>query len=247
VNLILTPLKLIANQSGTKTGKRTWRAFWSALGLEATLLGIALVWLAAPAKQVPFQVVPLTIEMLDNLLPAPVPEPIKPAALPPAVAPPARPVLPVAVRRTTAAAAAPIAAAPDPVTPTPSAVLAASAASLTPADALPRTLPAPAQHLAPAVTATADAAATYNAKIAAAVQAAFQVPMAASALAFKGRVRVEFALQDGRVGTARVVLSSGLGAVDHAALRAVRFAAYPPPPSVLAGVDGTYQIWVACY
>ena len=97
------------------------------------------------------------------------------------------------------------------------------------------------------MAAAADVATAYNAKIAAAVQAAFQVPMAASALAFKGRVRVEFVLHDGRAGTARVVLGSGLGAVDEAALRAVRSAAYPPPPATLASQDGSYQIWVACY
>lgn len=71
--------------------------------------------------------------------------------------------------------------------------------------------------------------------------------MAASALAFKGRVRVEFVLHDGRAGTARVVQGSGLGVVDEAALRAVRSASYPSPPATLAGHDGTYQIWVACY
>lgn len=254
MNAIPTSLKPVAMPLPAPTGKRAWRAFWSALGLELTLLGVALVWLAAPVKQMPLQVVPLTIEMLDKLLPAPVPEPVRPDALPPAAAhpatpaSPARPVPPVAVRRVAPAAVAPIASAPDrPVAPTPPVVPAAAVASVTPAEAPPSTLPATTPHAAPAVSTTADASATYNAKIAAAVQAAFQVPMAASALAFKGRVRVEFALQDGRVGTARVLLSSGLGAVDQAALRAVRSATYPPPPSALAGVDGTYQIWVACY
>jgi len=35
--------------------------------------------------------------------------------------------------------------------------------------------------------------------------------------------------------------------VDRAALKAVELAAFPAPPAALAGKEGVYQIWVACY
>jgi len=49
------------------------------------------------------------------------------------------------------------------------------------------------------------------------------------------------------VSGARILQSSSLAAVDHAALAAVQGAAFPAPPVALAGRDGVYQIWVACY
>jgi protein TonB len=104
-------------------------------------------------------------------------------------------------------------------------------------------LPAVVSPPAPVV----DPALAYNFKLAAAVQAAFVVPGPASALGFKGRARVEFHLRDGVASNAKVIQPSGLGAVDRAAIKAVEAAAFPPPPPALAGKDGVYQIWVACY
>ena len=107
----------------------------------------------------------------------------------------------------------------------------------------PATTPEPAatsQVIDPAVLAA------YNAKLTAAVQAAFRVPNAAADIGFKGRVRIEFTLRNGVVTNIRVDVPSGLGPVDRAAVRAVQTANYPLPPQVLLGKDGTYQIWVAC-
>jgi len=92
-----------------------------------------------------------------------------------------------------------------------------------------------------------DPALAYNAKLAAAVQAAFVVPGPAAALGFKGRARVEFHLRDGIVSNAKIIQASGLGAVDRAALKAVEMASFPVPPPALVGKEGVYQIWVACY
>lgn len=91
-----------------------------------------------------------------------------------------------------------------------------------------------------------DLSAAYNAKLTQAVQMAFEVPAVAESLNFKGRTRIEFSLHNGVVSASRVVQSSGLGAVDRAALKAVQTANYPAPPPSLQGKDGTYQIWVAC-
>jgi periplasmic protein TonB len=100
---------------------------------------------------------------------------------------------------------------------------------------------------APMMGESPELVATYNAKLTAAVQAAFEVPLAASSLGFKGRARVEFNLQDAQVLAPRIVQTSGLGAVDRAAIKAVLAAKYPQPPSSLQGKNGLYQIWVACF
>jgi protein TonB len=120
---------------------------------------------------------------------------------------------------------------PQPVQETPS----------SPPPQTPAPLPAAtSQSIDPAILAA------YNAKLTAAVQAAFRVPGTAADIGFKGRVRIEFTLRSGVVMNVRVDVPSGLGAVDRAAVRAVQTANYPLPPQVLLGKDGTYQIWVAC-
>jgi periplasmic protein TonB len=100
----------------------------------------------------------------------------------------------------------------------------------------------------PPTTASIDPAilAAYDAKLTAAVQAAFHAPSTAADMNFKGRVRIEFNLRDGVVTNVRIDVPSGLGAVDRAAVKAVQMASYPFPPQALLGKDGTYQIWVAC-
>ena len=112
-----------------------------------------------------------------------------------------------------------------------------------PAPAPQAAAPAPAP---PPAAPAFDPSPAYNAKLSAAVQAAFEVPAAAAALGFKGRTRVEFSLRDGVVSGIRVVQTSGLGLADRAAMRAVQVAAFPAPPPALQGKDGVYQIWVAC-
>ncbi len=91
-----------------------------------------------------------------------------------------------------------------------------------------------------------DPALAYNATLTMAVQATFRVPAIAASLGFKGRARIEFKLQDGRVSAIALIQSSTLAAVDRAALKAVSDAVYPAPPAALAGVMRTYQIWVEC-
>jgi protein TonB len=99
----------------------------------------------------------------------------------------------------------------------------------------------------PAVVPAVDPALAYNIKLAAAVQAAFEVPGSAKALGFKGKARVEFSLRNGAASSIRIVQSSGLSAVDRAAVTAVQVASFPPPPSALQNKEGLYQIWVACF
>ena len=99
----------------------------------------------------------------------------------------------------------------------------------------------------PIASPTVDPALAYNVKLAAAVQAAFEVPGSAKALAFKGRARVEFTLHEGMASAIRVIQGSGLGAVDRAAIKAVESATFPLPPVELKNKVGTYQIWIACF
>ena len=178
---------------------------------------------------------PIQFERLEQAAPAPEkprePEKIKPPVLPPvkpllkAVTP--TPPAPVPTPVVAAAIAPPLSSAPSPI------------AAAAPAAA------APAVPVAPPVTANVvDPALAYNAKLTAAAQAAFEVPGAVTALAFKGRARVEFNLRDAVASSIHIVQSSGLGAMDRAALKAVQNAAFPQPPASLQGKEMRYQIWV---
>ena len=86
--------------------------------------------------------------------------------------------------------------------------------------------------------------AEYALKVHAAVQAAHYYPPAAVALRYAGRVRVEFHLRDAVPGGARLLVASGFGLIDRAALQAVQNAHYPEPPPELRGNDLIYQVWV---
>jgi len=126
-------------------------------------------------------------------------------------------------------------------------VVAQANAFSTPVVAATPPAPPPAPPVVSPPAPAVDPALAYNMKLAAAVQAAFVVPGPASALGFKGRARVEFHLRDGVASNAKIIQPSGLGAVDRAALKAVEVAAFPAPPAALAGKEGVYQIWVACF
>ncbi len=104
--------------------------------------------------------------------------------------------------------------------------------------------PAPPPPAPPPAANTDKASAEYAAKVHAAVQAAHQYPVAAIALRFSGRARVEFHLRDGVPGVAKLLVPSGLGLIDRAALNAVQNARYPEPPLEMRGVDLVYQVWV---
>ncbi len=98
--------------------------------------------------------------------------------------------------------------------------------------------------LPPRASTSGDPNAEYAAKVHAAVQAATFYPPAAAALHFSGRVRVEFYLRDGIPSQARVLVSSGIGVIDRAALQSVQSAHYPLPPQEMRGNDRLYQVWV---
>ncbi len=97
----------------------------------------------------------------------------------------------------------------------------------------------------PPPAASAAPSAEYLAKVRAAVQGAFEYPMAAKAQDFKGRARVAFSLNDTRPSGARIVVSSGMNIVDRAALRAVEGASYPPAPEALSHAEQAFEVWVS--
>jgi TonB family protein len=97
----------------------------------------------------------------------------------------------------------------------------------------------------PPPAASAAPSTEYIAKVRAAVQGAFEYPMAAKAEDFKGRARVAFTLKDTRPGNARIMIGSGMSIVDKAALRAVEGASYPPAPEALSHVEQAFEVWVS--
>jgi TonB family protein len=218
---------------------RPWQAFASALGLEVGVLVAVMAWVETHPPTPIETVVPLLIETLVSPVPEKLPEPEKPKAMPLVQMPSPKPVTQVTP---------PPAPQPVPVTP-----IAPIAARLSEPVAAPVVAGPSSAFASPVPTVVApvvpvvDPAPAYNAKLSAAVQAAFEVPATAAALGFKGRTRVEFSLRDGVVSAIRVVQGSGLGAADRAAIKAVQAAVYPPPPPALQGKEGSYQIWVACF
>lgn len=206
--------------------KRQWQSFGLALGLESLVLAGLLVWSlnAHVSQQAPL--VPLLIELIEKpkSIPATQPEPVKPKVQTSARTLPAK---------------------PEAITPSP-------AQAVTHEVHVPAARPeiAPPQttaYVAPPPPTGVDPTLAYNLKLNAAVQAAFEVPGSAKALSFKGKARVEFNLRDGIPSAVRVIQSSGLGAVDRAAVQAVHAAAFPFPPASLQGKELTYQIWVSCF
>jgi protein TonB len=112
------------------------------------------------------------------------------------------------------------------------------------AEAQVNTFTEPAPPPPVAVVGPAEPSAEYAAKVHAAVQAAHYYPPAAVSLHFSGRVRVEFHLRDVTVSEIKLLVASGIGLIDRAALQAVRNAKYPEPPAEIQGTDHVYQVWV---
>lgn len=226
----------------THARSRPWLAFGSAVTLEVVFVLALLAWMAARPAQVQDKPVPITIEvaakaMIDEPPKPPervqakplhqLPKPVTRAAVTPMPPMPPTPV--------TQAATLPV---PLPVTPAPSPMQAAAMPTNPPVQA---PAPAPAPPLQP----TIDPTPAYNAKITAAAQMALEVPGSVTALNFKGRARVGFKLRDGVVSGIVLLVSSGLGAMDRAAAKAVQTANYPAPPVALQGKEIAYEIWVA--
>ncbi|WNC92612.1 TonB family protein [Paraburkholderia sp. FT54] len=78
----------------------------------------------------------------------------------------------------------------------------------------------------------------------AAIQAALHYPESARMAGMAGRTRVAFQYRDGEVSDVRVVVSSGIGLLDRAAVAAVRDAAYPKPEPAFVGKTLSEQLWV---
>ena len=198
-----------------------------------------MVWVVMHPPQELEQVIPLVMTMLE--------EPKVEKPLPPKPPEIKSPPLSAKVVTTPPKPQTPVTPEVRPVQEvTPPVVAQANAFSTPVLAATPPAPPPPPPVVSPPLPAV-DPALAYNLKLAAAVQAAFVVPGPASALGFKGRARVEFHLRDGVASNAKIVQPSGLGAVDRAALKAVEVAAFPAPPPPLAGKEGIYQIWVACF
>jgi len=197
------------------------QAFGLAILLEALLLVGATVVLASAIQVKPAISEPVTITLVSEEEPPPPPKPkpspskAKPHPSPTVLSPP--PPM------------------PTPVTPVP--VVETPTAFTEPVKPPPPPPP-------PAVSGRPDPSLEYAAKVRAAVQAAVFYPPAAAALHFAGRVRLEFHLQDGIPGEAHVLVGSGMGIIDRAALQSVRSAHYPEPPADMRGADRVYQVWV---
>ena len=225
------------------TSKKQAQGLWASLGpallIELALVGGALVWVVMHPPEELQEVIPLVMSMIEE---PKVDKPLPPK--PPEVKPPPVPVAKVVPVLKTPMPPAPAPAEVRPAEEPAPPVVAKTTAFSTPVAATP---PPPAPVVASPPQPTVDPAIAYNSKLNAAVQAAFVVPAPASALGFKGRARVEFHLRDGVASNAKIIQPSGLGAVDRAALKAVEVAAFPAPPAALAGKEGVYQIWVACF
>jgi protein TonB len=121
--------------------------------------------------------------------------------------------------------------------------------------AIDRPLPIPAPQMAlqsppapppstPSPPASAEAVDRFDAAVRAAIQAAIIYPPAARMMKQQGRTKVAFRLIQHRAEDPRVVQSSGIPAIDAAAVAAVHDAAYPTPPVELAGRTLEFAVFV---
>jgi protein TonB len=102
--------------------------------------------------------------------------------------------------------------------------------------------PAPPPVAAPA--APSGPTPSFEGALRAAIQAALHYPEAARMAGMSGRTRVAFHYRDGVVSDVTVVVSSGMGMLDRAALAAVRDANCPKPEPAFAGKTLSEQLWV---
>jgi periplasmic protein TonB len=229
---------------------RPWQALAAALSLEFALVLAVFTWLATRPPTLTEQVIALSIESIapvrpdlpprETPKPTPLPPPVKAVAPTPPKAPP---------KTVTQATATPTANPTNaPTTPLPAQAQPEPMAAALPSAPIPPavpTTPAPTpQQVQPSTPAAPDPTPAYNARLTAAAQAAFTVPGAVTSLNFKGRARVGFKLRNGQVSNVSLIQSSGLGAMDRAALQAVQTASYPAAPPALQDRDIAYEIWV---
>ncbi|USU19184.1 TonB family protein [Paraburkholderia fungorum] len=208
-----------------------------ALVAEALLLGGALVFLTHKAPA-PVELPPTTLTLAAPPAPTPpappAPKPVVPTP-PKLQTPPVRPVVPVHHLVTHTPPPKPAVApplqpvqAPAPVTP-----------SVAPTEPAPAPPPVPAPSAAPTT-----ASPSFEGALRAAIQAALRYPESARMAGMSGRTRVAFQYRDGVVSDVRVIVPSGLGLLDRAAVAAVRDAAYPKPDPDFVGKTLSEQLWV---
>jgi protein TonB len=213
------------------------RAFLLAILVELALAAGAVWMLAGAALAKPPLSEPVPLTLVSETPPEPTPEPKPQPKQPPQPQPKPQPQV-----RPKVVPPKPQMQQPTPPQPTP------PAEPLRQTDA-PTAFTEPVHAAAPPppapnVSGKTDRNAEYAAKVRAAVQAAVVYPPAAASLHFAGRVRVEFHLRDSVAGQARVLIASGIGMIDRAALQSVQNAHYPEPPADLHGSDLVYQVWV---
>ena len=209
-------------------GRPRWRALGMAAAVEAAIVVAVLVGAARHVQH--DEPVVLSVNLMTPTTPTVAPRPH------------AKPDIPPPRARSLALPEVALPAVPDPI---PAPVPPPAASPLT--QAVARTVEAIAAPVAPPPPPAASAAPSveYIAKVRAAVQGAFEYPMAAKAQDFKGRARVAFSLNDTRPSSARIVVSSGMNIVDRAALRAVEGARYPPAPEALSHAEQAFEVWVS--
>ena len=210
------------------------RTLLCAIAIEALFISAAAALIInVSQKPVPeMQVVEIALDQTQPDLPKSLPKPkLQPKVHP---LPPPKPVPKVI-------AAAPV---PAPATPTPP-VQRPEPAPVVANDSPIAEPPAPvAPPPPPSANLRADREAEFAARVRAAIQAAVSYPPAARISGFRGRARVEFNFRDGVASQMRIILTSGAGLIDRAALAAVATAAYPPAPESLKGKDQVYQVTV---
>jgi protein TonB len=102
--------------------------------------------------------------------------------------------------------------------------------------------PPPPPPPAPAVN--AEVVDRFHAEVFAAIQAAIVYPPTAKMMKQQGRAKVAFTLTHGHAEGAQLIQSSGVAAIDTAALAAVRDATYPAPPPEMAGKPLSFAVFV---
>ncbi len=196
-------------------------------GLIAVFATALLAHPAAPARKDDSILISLNDPVPVQPKPAPRPQikpPPKPLQPPPAIVPPVAQPVEKPVPNVPIAAADP-------------------APSQTPVDSPIVAVPPPPPPQPP-LTSNAALEAEFAARLRAAIQAAVVYPPAARFMGLKGRARVEFIYRDGSPRQRRILLSSGNGIIDQAALAAVSSAIFPQAPELMRGRDYQYQIAV---
>ncbi|NPT57781.1 TonB family protein [Paraburkholderia elongata] len=216
--------------------RRIYLAAAFALVVEAGVLAGAYLMLTH--RHVAQAELPATVLTLAPAA-APTPAPAaQPAPQPQPVAHPPQPVH----RAERVVTQRPVVHAPAPVAP-PKPDPAPTVPSATPTEPPAVSHPAPPPPVAaPATPATPGA--SFEAALRAAIQSALHYPESARMGGITGRTRVAFEYRDGLISDARVVVSSGVGLLDRAALAAVRDAVCPKPESAFAGKTLSEQLWV---